>query len=484
MNIKSQILNLSTTTGWKNLSKSFLFVLLFLSSIVSFSQTINITGKADGQADELVRLIVYADQFSHRYKTLATTRTDSHGNFEINLKIEKTDYAFLAVGLKKGEFYLKPGAKYNFNIIKDTSTRQRSVFDELPLQFTMTATDAGLNRNIGDYNEMYNQFIYRNATRIYKGRSKQLITDFETRAKMQFGKTNDDYFINYMQSSFASLEWIGLKNKQQILSTYIANKPVLYNNIQYTDFFGEFMKAYLSSTNYFDYREVVETIQSANALKRIDEMLKRDSILAKDQQLRALSTLLILARKSHSPDLPKGRVAELIKEIQQKSPDKMIREIAGNYYEKLQKLESGTAAPSFELTDAKGDTVRLKQFEGKFSLLSFIRPDCRVCLLQLEDLSKLQEKHKTRLQNITIVYGPNYPEVIRFADSRLYDWPFLNLKKDILLLEQYEIKTYPTYAIINPDGTIAMIPTPMPDESLELYLIRIMVRYDNNHPKK
>jgi len=462
----------------KNNVLFFLIFLLTFSVLDCFSQPITITGKAEGQGNELVRIIVYADQFSHLKKTLASTQTDANGNFEIKLEIEKTDYAFLAVGLKKGEFYLKPGAKYNFNILKDTSTRQRSVFDELPLQFTMDAADGGLNRIIGDYNEMYNQFIYRNATRVYQGRSGQLITDFEEGAKMQFGKTKDEYFINYMQYSFASLEWIGLKNKEGIIDTYFANKEILYNNIQYTEFFNEFMKAYLSSTNHFDYRDIIEAIQSIDALSKIDEMLKRDTILAKDQQLRALSALLLLSRKSHNPELPKGRVAGLIKEIHQKSPDKMIREISGNYYEKMKKLQSGTPTPFFELTDANGDTVRLKQYEGKFVLLSFIRPDCRVCLLHLEDLSKLQEKFKTKIQNLSIVYGPDYKEVIQYADSRLYDWPFLNLNNDILLLEDFEIKTYPTYAIINPDGTIAMIPAPMPDESLELYLIRMMVQYD------
>lgn len=460
------------------LKNTTLLLLLFSSSLISFAQQITITGKAEGQADELVRLIVYADQFSHLKKTLASTYTDTDGNFEMKLEIEKTNFAFLAVGLIKGEFYLKPGAKYNFNITKDTSSRQRSVFDELPLQFTMDAADAGLNRTIGDYNEMYNQFIYRNATRIYQGRSSQLIADFEERAKMQFGKTKDEYFINYMKYSFASLEWIALKNQQEILAKYFSNKPILFNNIQYTEFFNEFIKAYLSSTEYFDYHEIIAAIRSTNALETIDEMLQQDSILADDQQLRALSTILLLSRKSHSPDLPKGRVAELIKEMHQKNSDEMILEIAGNYYEKMQKLLSGTPLPFFELADARGDTVRIKQFEGKFVLLSFIRPDCRVCLLHLEDLSKLQEKFKTKIQNITIVYGSDYQEVIRYADTRLYDWPFLDLNNDILLLEDYEIKTYPTYAIINPDGTIAMIPAPMPDESLELYLIRMMIQFD------
>ncbi len=478
MNIEYRILKSGILKGPKTLRYYLLFFLFLFGTLVSLAQPISISGKAEGQADQLVRVIVYADQFSHLLKTIATTRTDANGNFTLDLEIEKTNFAFLAVGLKKGEFYLKPGAKYNFSVIQDTSTQQRSVFDELPLQFTMTAADGGLNRTIGDYNEMYNQFIYRNATRIYQGRSGQLIVDFEKGAEMQFGKTKDAYFLNYMKYSFASLEWIAHKNPQLIFSKYFVKQEVLDNNIQYTEFFNDFIKTYLGSSDYFDYREIIAAIRSTHALKTIDELLQRDSILADDQQLRALSTLILLSRKSHSPNIPKGRVASLIEEIHQNNTDKKIREIAGNYYIKIQKLESGTLAPFFELEDANGDTVELKQFRGKFVLLSFIRPDCRVCLLHFEQLSKLQEKFKTKLQNVSIIYGSDYHEVIRYADTRLYNWPFLDLKKNILLLEKYEIKTYPTYAIINPDGTIAMIPTPMPDENLELYLIRNMIQFD------
>jgi len=484
MNIKYQVRSYMILTISGMRFRYILFFLLFFQLLLLTAQPVSISGKAEGQPDQLVRVIVYADQFSHLEKTLAGTRTDANGNFSLELEIEETDYAFLAVGLKKGEFYLKPGARYNFKVWQDTSSQQRSVFDQLPLQFTIDAADAGLNQSIGDYNTFYNQFIYRNANSIYKGRSGHLIADFEKRARLQFGKIKDPYFVNYMKYSFASLERIGMKNSETILSEYFIGAPVLYNNIQYTDFFSEFMKAYLGSSELYAYRDVMEAIQSHNALKKLDDLLMLDSLLAKDKKIRELSVLLMLSRKSHNPNLPKGRVAELIEEMHQKSNNKKIREIAGNYVKKLEKLRSGTAAPYFALQDANGDTIRLEQYKGKFILLSFIRPDCRVCLLHLEQLSELEEKFKTKIQNISIVDGTDYQEVVRYADSRLYDWPFLNLKKNILLLEDYEIKTYPTYTIINPDGTIAMTPAPMPDENLEIYLIRMMVQYDKKHPKK
>ncbi len=461
-----------------------LLMLLLTVAAASFSQTATISGKVPGVPGQLVRVIKYADQFSRLEKTLATTFTDSLGNFMLEVPVKETDYAFLAVGLKKGEFYLKPGAAYNFQILPDTISEKGSVFDQLPLQFELAADDGGLNAAIGDYNLFYNNFIYENSKRLYKGRPGQLIVGFEEKAKARFGQTDDPYFRDYMNYSFAWLEWIGMKNAPRILNSYFVNRPVLSNNIQYTEFFNDFIKSYMGSSDNFSYAEAMHAIASTDAIKKINELLKRDSLLVKDPTLRSLSAVLMLARKSNNPSLPKGRVVELLEEMKQTFSDKEISRIAGNFIEKLQRLAQGTPAPAFELEDQSGELYTLKEAEGKFVLLSFVKPDCKLCLNHLQLLNDMKEKFTSKLQLVTIVYGQDYRKLARFAESRLYEWPFLDLKKDILLLEQYEIKTYPAYTIINPDGTIAMTPAPMPDENLELYLIRMMVQHDNVHPKK
>jgi len=51
------------------------------------------------------------------------------------------------------------------------------------------------------------------------------------------------------------------------------------------------------------------------------------------------------------------------------------------------------------------------------------------------------------------------------------------LEKEIQAMEDYEIKTYPTYIILNPDGTVAMAPAPLPNENLDVFLNGFMKRY-------
>lgn len=461
--------------------KRFLFVLLSFSSLLAVSQPVVLTGKASFAPNELVRVIVYDDQFSHLEKTIASTRTDVWGVFSLEFTNQNTDFAFLAVGLKKGEFYLKPASTYVFNVLQDTS-EPGSIFDEIPLQFEMTANDGGLNDAIGRFNENYNRFVYENANRIYKGRDQKLISDFGDAAMAQTSNMNGAYFSDYVEYTLASLEWVSSRlSSEAVIEKYFINKKILYNNIQYTDFFAEFFKAYLGNNSFFSYDDVNGAINHSSTYATFDKLLQQDTLLVKDGQVRELAATQILARRFNNPDISQKKVIDIFTDLGKNSDYPEIREVAQNYIKKLQYLNYGTPAPAFTLKDNEGVQVSLKQFEGKFVMLNFVKSDCQLCLSHFQTISEIVEPVQSKWQVITIVYGVDSKKVIQYAKERGYDWPFLFLDNDILLLEKYNIRTYPSYVLINPDGTIAMATAPMPDEMLDMYMNKLVLKYDKAH---
>jgi hypothetical protein len=88
---------------------------------------------------------------------------------------------------------------------------------------------------------------------------------------------------------------------------------------------------------------------------------------------------------------------------------------------------------------------------------------------------------QSKWQVLTIVYGPDFKKTAQYAYDRGYRWPLLELGGDILLLEKYNIRTYPTFTLINPDGTIGMATAPMPDEMLDMYMKKLTVKYEKTH---
>ena len=452
---------------------SGIFVLIFFlsGSISLFSQTAKITGYVEAKPHEMVRVIVYADQFSRLYKTLATTYTDENGNFELTPEIKQTDYAFLAVGLKKGEFYLRPGATYHFTIPKDTTENIGSVFDKIPLRFSLDAKDGGLNEDIGNYNVEYNTFIYQSGNRIYRGYNKQFIKDFIEKVNKSYDSIDDDYLRNYIQYSLVSLQWVAkMMSSDSVISTWFVNRPVLYHNIQYTEFFTELFQSYFGYQRIFSYSELIEAINEGNGFSAIDELLKRKEMLKKDDRLRELIGIFVISRKYYSADVFRDKVIALLEEIQHNSRYPENIRVAANYIIKLKKLEPGTPAPAFSLKDAYGKTFSLDELSDKVLLLNFIRADCKICLMQMGDLEALRKKFGNKLKIATLVNGKQYRDVVQYAADRNYNWPVLDIGNDILLLEAYNIRAYPTYVIIKPGGKMAMATAPMPEENLEMFI--------------
>jgi len=464
--------------------KQAILVLFLFTSLFSVSQQVSLTGKAAYAPNELVRVIIYDDQFSSIEKTIASTTTDAFGVFSLEFAVEETDFAFLAVGLKKGEFYLKPSSSYVFNVVQDTST-PGSIFDEIPLQFVLNANDDGLNDAIGRFNENYNRFVYENANRIYKGRDQKLITNFGDAALEQSADINDAYFSDYVRYTMASLEWVSSRmSSEEIISNYFINNEILYHNIQYTDFFAEFFKAYLGNNQFFSYDAVNEAINHSNTYSTFDKLLQQDTLLVKDPQIRELAATQILARRYFNPDVSQKKVIAIFTDLRKNSEYPEIRKVSLNYVKKLQYLNYGTPAPGFTLKDQAGELVNLQQFEGKYVMLDFVKDDCQMCLSQFQSINEIIEPVKSKWQVLTIVYGQNYNEVVDFASERSYYWPILNLEKNILLLEKYNVRTYPTYVLINPDGSIAMATAPMPDEMLDIYMKKLVVKYAKNHSEE
>lgn len=448
---------------------------------MAVSQDVELAGTAIGHPDELVRLICYKDQFSRQDTTWANTRTDVWGNFSLSVNVEKTNYAFLALGLKKGDFYLEPGNNYQFQILDDTI--KGSVYDQMPLQFNLDAEDDRLNSMIGQFNYEYNVFLYENQRYIIRAKDKSRIRDFveDMKTNYAFGlDERENYLTNYVRYTLASLEWISKsKADSVILAEYFLNREILFENIAYSDFFRDFFKEYLNTQKLYRYDELVSAI-SSQEMTRVDSLLVRDELLAADDQLRELVLITLLAGNFHNQDVAKKDILHLLSQLHLSAKSLENRRVAKNYIEKLTYLQYGSKAPVFELTSQNGQIVHLDDFKGQFLLLNFVSANCNPCLFDFQQLSDIQQLHGNKLKILTIITGGNTDITMKYMAENNFNWPVLSLNGNILLLESYQVKTFPAYVLLNPDATIAMAPAPPPNENLELFIKGFMSRYQNN----
>ena len=82
-----------------------IFAVFLLTTGVARAGQVRVTGRVSGlQPGALVRVLVYADQFSKLEKTVASVRIPASGDFHFSFSVEHTTYAMLAVNLHRTPF--------------------------------------------------------------------------------------------------------------------------------------------------------------------------------------------------------------------------------------------------------------------------------------------------------------------------------------------------------------------------------------------
>ena len=454
---------------------AFLFILsVTAGSGLLFSQPVSISGKAQNRIFEKVQVRAYADQFSHLKESIAETTTDEEGNFKLTFDYTATNYVYLSVELLEGEFYLVPGSSYHFDVFPDT-VRKGSVYDQLPLQFNLKAEDGGLNDNLARFNTQYNAFVTNHFNEIYRSRSLRVIDEFRNSVEDVFQGFNNSYFNSYVEYSIAQLEWVSKKKSTKtIVNDYFAGKPILFNNIQYTDFFKSVFKEYVVSGFYAKYYSQLVGAIKDGSFQGVDNIFSSDEVLANDAQLRELVLMQTVAGFYHNPDFSDEGIIKILSQLGIKEGDAKVREIAGNYISRLTHLAPGTPAPDFQLPVSSGKLYSPKDFKGQVVIFDFMKADCHVCLAHLDFLKDLASRMGSKLKIVMLVYGSHPEKITLLLKKQNLDWPVLYVGKRIDVLDAYDVKIFPTYIILNPDATIAKAPASMADENLENEVERIL----------
>ena len=455
----------------------FLNLLLCLWVSGLYAQEVKLSGHAERRPEgTLVRVQVYADAFSQRLTTLASTQTDSRGNFGMHFSITEVQYALLAVSLRKTEFVLRPGSTYHFTVFPDTANQKGSVFDrQQPLAIDLKADDGRLNQQIGRLNQQVDDFVLNHFRDVYQLHNKNVIVTFQKQIKSEFPADISDYFKQYARYSLASLFWAGrTESAETIAKTYFIGKKVLYHNVRYCNFFKDFFQAYFESkiNGPLTKIQLAQVVPNQN-LHALDSLFSLDPLLKADARVRQLAEMVMMEKYYHDKLFSSGDFDALFQQIVQRSVFVENRKVAGNYLFMLRWMAPGTDAPAIHLPDIMGKEYTLSDFKDQYVLLGFFKADCPVCERQLPFLKNMQEKLGPDFTNITVIMGNPGEQMIQNLLSGISKWPVLLLGKRLGILEKYQIVSFPAYVLIAPHGKIAMNPAPMPEENALQRIIQL-----------
>ena len=438
------------------------FVFLFLGLN---AQNVTITGRSN-KTETLMRLFVYEDLLNETGILLDQSQTDIKGHFILEGNVKQILPARIYVGLEYVDIILTPNATYDIEIIVPEKQENVSYFEkELPTIRVKRATDQGIYRQIIYSEEIINGYMIEHFNQIYRGRQLRYIDSIQNAISREVPDIKSDYVKNHNRYKIAAIRLgISTDGGKKIIKEYFDGQPVLYTQSAYIDLFKELFDGYFNNAAYDNHLLNDAFAEGPAAFKKY---LDTDPLMAKNPQLAELITIYNLQKLCYSDRYTSRLAKDHLNHIKSQTKYAEHKTIIGDFFTRYGRLAPGTDAPEFTLKDRDGKDVSLSDFKDGLVLLQFVDGMSPVSEHQFAELRSLHYQWQDSVQILTIATHDRMDFFKQQFTEKRQDWPLLDLGDNILLLEAYNVRTFPEYILIRKDNKIGEAPAPSPERYLD-----------------
>ena len=445
------------------------------TAYAAVSNTSHILGFAPAYKGKEITLYAYADYISKLLIPVATNQVNDSGSFHFTFNNNQIQHLLIRSGNEQAGMYVEPQKDYTILFPGRDTLRypNLNVLQEVELSFAVYDTTE-INARIIDYNERFASFWTDNYQFFVLKQYKARLDSFATAIKAHYAPCNNAYLNQYIELALAKLELNTFHSKPDLASRYLLHQPIEYDNFEYMGFFNEFFHQYVQnyalSKNGEGFIAAVNTTANHDACMRI---LGGDKLLENDT-LRELVFLKGLSEIYYNPAYKRANVLKLIDHIASNSLIQAHRTIASNVLRTFSALQPGSMAPNFTVSDRKGKAHSLSDYKGKYLYLMFWTSNSTASMQEMKLLPALKRKYGDKITFITISEFQDSLAEKQFMKTPRYDWTFLHTIEGQTLKDSYEIKSYPAYYLINPQGKFVQVPALSPVQSIESSLYEII----------
>ena len=448
-------------------------VTLFLSLLflTASAQNVTITGRSN-KTNTLIRLFAYEDLINETGILLDQNQTDEKGHFILEGNVKQILPARVFVGLESVDLILSPNANYDIEIIVPEKKDDVSYFEkELPTIRVKRATDQGIYRQIIFSEDIINGYMIEHFNQIYRGRQLRYIDSIQNAISREVPDIKSDYVKDHNRYKIAAIKLgISTDGGKRTIKDYFDGQPVLYTQSAYIDLFKELFDGYFNSAAYDSHQLNDAFMEGPAAFKKY---LDTDPLMAKNPQLAELITICNLQKLCYG-DCGTSRLAkDHLNYIKSQTKHPEHKTIINDFFEKFNHLSPGATAPDFTLKDNNGNDVSLSDYKDGLVLLQFVDGASPVSERQFAELRSLHNQWQDTVQILTIATHDKMDFFKQQFEEKRQDWPLLDLGDNILLLEAYNVRTFPEYILITKGNKIGEAPAPSPERYLEERIRRL-----------
>lgn len=460
----------------------FSLLLLVVISLSGLTQEIIIHGRAPGFVGKHVHLHKYTDYLSQAYDKVDHSIVEENGTFELRATVDEITETFIQIQDKSGELYLDPATSDYY--VYFPSPEQRDHYRGKNALLVLDSLDQhDINTLIVDYETRLDYFLHwgtydeKNdstwnlAKIVMSPEGLELLTKFKRECKKEYQDVENEFFHDYVQYSIAGYEQFsgGLEymefNKAAIFNSYLKDDLILYNNPSYMYFLFDFYEKPFNMLGRASSVVVSDIINGEASYTKLLALLGEQHYL-KHPQICEIVMMKGILEEYHSGEYYKPNLAHILDSVSMVSQYEENRLIAKNLRHLLTRLEPGYRAPDFKLITEDQDTLTLDSLKGKYVYLDFFHTESTPALAEKLLMPDLKEKYGKYIEFVSISLDEDATALTAFLKKNpKYDWHFAHYQGDVNLLDQYDIRSLPSYFLIGPDGRMidanALRPAPL-----------------------
>ena len=447
------------------MKRRIITLILSLLFVTASAQSVTITGRSN-KTNALVRLFAYEDLVNETGILLNQSQSNAQGHFILEGSVKQILPARIYVGLEYVDLVLTPNASYDIEIIVPEQKDNVSYFEkEMPTIRVKRATDHGIYRQVVYSEEIINSYLIDHFNQIYRGRQLRYIDSIQNAINKELPDIKSDYVKDHNRYKIAAVRLgISADGGKRIIKDYFDGQPVLYTQSAYIDLFKELFDGYFNSTTYDSHLLSDAIAESPKALKKY---LDTDPFMAKNPRLAELITIYNLQKLCYGDRNTRRLAQNHLTYIKEQTKYTEHKAIIRDFFTNYSRLAPGADAPEFTLKDSDGKDVNLSDFKNGLVLLQFVDGMSPVSEHQFAELRNLHYQWQDSVQILTIAMHEKMEFFKQQFAEKKQNWPLLDLGDNILLLEAYNVRTFPEYILIRKGNKIGEAPAPSPERYLD-----------------
>ncbi|HNW97423.1 MAG TPA: TlpA disulfide reductase family protein [Bacteroidales bacterium] len=457
------------------MKKNILIILIFLISSSIQAQQVNLKGIVKNVESKTIDVFKYTDMLSYSLEKIASGKIDTSGKFNFSFKIEETIFTYIKIGTSQAPLYIEPNKTYNLKIscndCNSINDKTNPYLDPKILEVIIENSDSTeLNNMVSKFNNDYDAFIYKNYITLIKQRNKAKIDSFRVQVNKKYSIDKNSYFDALVRYRFAAIEQMAqLKSNLTFAKKYFLDQPVLYENTGYMEFFNNFFESYIISVSpNIKAGDLNKTINVLGSFPAFLDSLGKDTIL-KNEVLREMVAIKSLVKLFYSNQYSPESIIHMLQYLADNTKFPKHKIASENIITLLTKLIKGSVAPAFSLKDMNGQSYTLAELnKDKYVYLIFWNTWCVPCISDMELIDGLIKKYGTKITFIGISCDKEFMTFYHFMQqNKKFNFTCLYWGNDTKLLDDYNIKAFPTYFLIDPEGKIYQNPAEAPSQYLD-----------------